>query len=129
MKFGQTLKAVATSLGMFAAGSWIVPCFSLTSVTQIASAVPMSENSNDNTWSGSDVARAWASATGSEYDPASQVLVMQSGEDHVPVVLDQVRSEDGRSVGFRTSWWISAFLSLRQANKMRSLASPPERNL
>ncbi|MFM1867770.1 MAG: hypothetical protein RL591_1178 [Planctomycetota bacterium] len=24
---------------------------------------------------------------------------MQSGEDHVPVVLDQVRSEDGRSVG------------------------------
>jgi hypothetical protein len=99
MKFGQTLKAVATSLGMFAAGSWIVPCFSLTSVTQIASAVPMSENSNDDTWSGSDVARAWASATGSEYDPASQVLVMQSGEDHVPVVLDQVRSEDGRSVG------------------------------
>ena len=99
MKFGQTLKAVATSLGMFAAGSWIVPCFSLTSVTQIASAVPISENSNDDTWSGSDVARAWASATGSEYDPASQVLVMQSGEDHVPVVLDQVRSEDGRSVG------------------------------
>jgi len=99
MKFGKTLKAAATSLGMFAAGSWIVPCFSLTSVTQIASAVPISENSNDDTWSDSDVARAWASATGSEYDPASQVLVMQSGEDHVPVVLDQVRSEDGRSVG------------------------------
>jgi hypothetical protein len=105
MKFGAKLSYFATWLGMLAAGSWIVPLMSVAAAPRVAVAAPMSDNSNDDGWTGSEVAQAWALATGSEYAPATQVLTMQSGADQVPVVVDQVRSDDGSSVGL--SWFMT----------------------
>lgn len=105
MKFGAKLTYLATWLGMLAAGSWIVPLMSVAAAPRVAVAAPMSDNSNDDGWTGSEVAQAWALATGSEYAPATQVLTMQSGADQVPVVVDQVRSDDGSSVGL--SWFMT----------------------
>ena len=104
MKFGASLNYLATWLGMLAAGSWTLPVFTLSVAPRTAEAVPMTSGSDDDGWTGSEVANAWALATGSEYTPASQVLALQSGADHSPVLVDLVSVDDGTSLGL--SWFM-----------------------
>jgi hypothetical protein len=107
MKFGARLTYLATWLGMLAAGSWMLPVFTLGVAPRVAAAAlaaPAASGSNDDGWTGSEVAAAWALATGSEYTPASQVLALESGADGTAVLVDRVDSEDGRSLGL--SWFM-----------------------
>lgn len=104
MKFGASLNYLATWLGMLAAGSWTLPVFTLSVAPRTAEAVPMTSGSDDDGWTGSEVANAWALATGSEYTPASQVLALHSGADHSPVLVDRVSVDDGTSLGL--SWFM-----------------------
>lgn len=104
MKFGASLNYLATWLGMLAAGTWTLPVFTLSVAPRTAEAVPMTSGSDDDGWTGSEVANAWALATGSAYTPASQVLTLQSGADHSPVLVDRVSVDDGTSLGL--SWFM-----------------------
>jgi hypothetical protein len=104
MKFGARLNYLATWLGMLAAGSWMLPVFTLGVAPRVVAAAPATSGSNDDGWTGSEVATAWALATGSEYSPASQVLAIESGVDSVPVLVDRVSVEDGASLGL--SWFM-----------------------
>ena len=104
MKFGAGLTYLTTWLGMLAAGSWVLPVFTVGVTPRVAAAAPATSGSNDDGWTGSEVATAWALATGSEYTPATQVLALESGADSVPVLVDRVSVEDGSSLGL--SWFM-----------------------
>jgi hypothetical protein len=104
MRFGARLTYLTTWLGMLAAGSWVLPVFTVGVTPRVAAAAPATSGSNDDGWTGSEVATAWALATGSEYTPATQVLGLESGADSVPVLVDRVSVEDGSSLGL--SWFM-----------------------
>jgi len=104
MRFGARLTYLTTWLGMLASGSWMLPVLTLGVAPRAAVAVPATSGSHDDGWTGSELANAWALATGSEYTPASQVLALGSGADHSPVLVDRVSVEDGTSLGL--SWFM-----------------------
>ena len=58
MKFGAGLTYLTTWLGMLAAGSWVLPVFTLGVAPRVAAAAPATSGSNDDGWTGSEVATA-----------------------------------------------------------------------
>ena len=106
MKFGDNLRYFATWLGMSAAGSWMLPVLTLAAAPReaVAVALPTANGPGDDGWTGSEVANAWALATGSEYAPTDEVLAMESGADQSPVLVDRISSDDGSSLGL--SWFM-----------------------
>jgi hypothetical protein len=86
------IKSIGGRVGLWcaflAAGTWVLPLGALFIPTRAAIGVVLRDESDPATaWSGTEIATAWATATGRAYNPSDELLVSTAGADDAPVEL------------------------------------------